>query len=77
MAQIRAGTAEVIVAVNEITEVLKGQSAATREIAVRVEGVSSGVQEMSGSAAESASAATELQRLASELERMALQFRTS
>lgn len=77
VAQIRAGTAEVIVAVNEITEVLKGQSAATREIAMRVEGVSSGVQEMSGSAAESASAAAELQRLAGELERMALQFRIS
>lgn len=76
VAQIRAGTAEVIVAVNEITEVLKGQSAATREIAVRVEGVSCGVQEMSGSAAESAAAANELQHLAGELERMALQFRT-
>ncbi|WP_285275889.1 methyl-accepting chemotaxis protein [Halopseudomonas bauzanensis] len=77
VAQIRAGTGEVIIAVNEITEVLKGQSAATREIAVRVEGVSSGVQEMSGSAAESAAAAAELQRLAGELERMAQSFRTS
>jgi methyl-accepting chemotaxis protein len=77
LAQIRAGTGEVIVAVNEITEVLKGQSAATREIAVRVEGVSSGVQEMSGSAAQSASAAAELQCLAGELERMAQQFRTA
>ena len=38
LVQIRAGTGEVIVAVNEITAVLKGQSAATREIAVRVEG---------------------------------------
>ena len=77
LVQIRAGTGEVIVAVNEITAVLKGQSAATREIAVRVEGVSSGVQEMSGSAAQSASAAAELQCLAGELERMAQQFRTA
>lgn len=77
LAQIRAGTAEVIVAVNEITEVLKGQSAATREIAVRVEGVSSGVQEISGSAAQSAAAAAELQCLAGELERMAQQFKTA
>lgn len=77
VAQIRAGTAEVIVAVNEITEVLKGQAATTREIAVRVEGVSSGAQEMSGSAAESASASTELERLAGELERMAQRFRTA
>ena len=77
VAQIRAGTGEVIVAVNEITEVLKGQAAATREIAVRVEGVSGGAQEMSGSAGESAAAAAELQRLASELERMAQRFRTS
>jgi methyl-accepting chemotaxis protein len=75
--QIRAGTAEVIVAVNEITEVLKGQAAATREIAQRVEGVSVGAREMSVSAADSADAALELQRLASELEGMAQRFRSA
>lgn len=75
VAEIRAGTGEVIVAVDEITSVLKGQGSATREIAVRVGGVSDGAQEMSGSAAQSASAAAELQRLAGELERLAQQFR--
>lgn len=75
VAEIRAGTGEVIVAVDEITSVLKGQGSATREIAVRVGGVSDGAQEMTGSAAQSAAAAAELQRLAGELERLAQQFR--
>lgn len=77
VAQIREGTAEVIVAVNEITEVLRGQAAATREIAQRVEGVSEGAREMSASAADSAAAAVGLQRLASELEGMAQRFRSA
>ena len=75
--QIRAGTAEVIVAVNEITEVLKGQAAATREIAQRVDGVSVGARDMSASAADTATAAVELQGLASELETMARRFRSA
>lgn len=77
VAQIRAGTADVIVAVNEITEVLKGQAAATREIAQRVEGVSAGAREMSATAADSAAAAVGLQQLASELESMAQRFCTA
>ena len=76
VAEIRAGTGKVINAVNEISSVLQGQGSATREIAVRVEGVSDGAQEMSGSAAQSAAAAAELQRLASELERLTQQFKT-
>lgn len=78
VAQIREGTAEVIVAVNEITEVLRGgQAAATREIAQRVEGVSEGAREMSASAADSAAAAVQLEHLASELEGMAQRFRSA
>lgn len=77
VAAIRAGTVEVITAVNEIREILNGQSTATREIAQEVEGVASGVHQMSESAADSASAALELERLAVELEQMAQQFRVT
>ncbi|MCL5041291.1 MAG: methyl-accepting chemotaxis protein [Gammaproteobacteria bacterium] len=74
VATIRSGTAEVITAVNEISEILNGQAGATREIAQEVEGVSSGVSEMSHSASNSARAAEELERLAGELETMAGRF---
>lgn len=72
---IRAGTADVIEAVNQISQILTNQSSATREIAREVEGVSVGVRQMSGSAADSADAAVELQRLANELDAMAQRFR--
>ncbi|UJJ31597.1 methyl-accepting chemotaxis protein [Halopseudomonas maritima] len=72
---IRAGTADVIAAINQISQILTNQSSATREIAREVEGVSVGVRQMSGSAADSADAAVELQRLAGELDAMAQRFR--
>lgn len=72
---IRSGTGQVIVAVNEISEILNGQAGATREIAREVESVSSGVADMSASAGDSASAAEELERLAADLELMAQRFK--
>lgn len=73
--QIRAGTQNVILAVNEISEVLTNQSATTRSIASEVEAVVSGVSEMSQSAERSSDSAEKLNQLASELRHQSGRFR--
>lgn len=65
--EIRAGTEDIILAVNEISEVLTNQSATTRSIASEVEAVVAGVGEMSQSAKRSSDSAEQLDRMASEL----------
>lgn len=72
---IRAGTQDVIRAVNEISEVLTNQSATTRSIASEVEAVVSGVREMSESAERSSESAEKLNQLASELSQHSGRFR--
>jgi len=72
---IRAGTQDVIRAVNEISEVLTNQSATTRSIASEVEAVVSGVREMSDSAERSSESAERLNQLASELRQQSGRFR--
>lgn len=72
---IRAGTKDVILAVNEISEVLTNQSATTRSIASEVEAVVSGVREMSQSAERSSDSAEKLNQLASELRHQSGRFR--
>ena len=72
---IRAGTQDVILAVNEISEVLTNQSATTRSIALEVEAVVSGVKEMSESAERSSGSAEKLNQLASELRQQSGRFR--
>lgn len=72
---IRAGTDDIISAVNEISEVLNSQASATREIAKEVEGVSLGVSNMSESAARSSESAERLTAMAAELEQHANRFR--
>lgn len=72
---IREGSAEVIRAVNEISQLLDAQAGATREIAREVEGVSGGVQEMSDNAVSGATAAAELEKLAAELHQLSERFK--
>ncbi len=74
---IRAGTADIINAVNEISEVLNHQATTTREIAAEVESVTSAVGEMSGSATRSSESAERLTVMAVELEGHAGRFRLS
>lgn len=72
---IREGSAEVIRAVNEISQLLDAQAGATREIAREVEGVSGGVQDMSDNAISGAAAAAELEKLAAELHQLSERFK--
>lgn len=75
IADIRAGTVDIINAVNEISEVLNNQATTTREIAAEVESVTSGVGEMSGSAERSSGSAERLTVMATELEAHTGRFR--
>ncbi|OEY66297.1 methyl-accepting chemotaxis protein [Marinobacter sp. X15-166B] len=75
IADIRAGTDEIIRAVNEISELLNSQALTTREIAAEVESVTAGVVDMSGSAERSSGSAERLTELAVELEGQAARFR--
>ncbi len=77
IADIRAGTADIIHAVNEISEVLNNQATTTREIAAEVESVTAGVSDMSGSAERSSGSAQRLTEMAVELEGHAGRFRLS
>lgn len=72
---IREGTDDIISAVNEISTVLNNQAATTREIAVEVESVNSGVSDMSGSAVLSSESAERLTAMAVDLEAQAQRFR--
>ncbi|MBS0349465.1 MAG: methyl-accepting chemotaxis protein [Proteobacteria bacterium] len=72
---IRAGSGQVIAAVDGIGDVLKEQAAATREIVRRVQSVSDGTTALSTSAARSAESAAGLDRLARTLERLSARFR--
>ncbi len=71
---IRSGTEQVIGAVDGIGSVLQGQAAATREIAQRIEGVSTATGELSANAERSAAAAADLERLASHLNQLSARF---
>ena len=73
---IRSGTEEVIGAVDGIGSVLHGQAVATREIAQRIEGVSSATGELSANAERSARAAADLERLAVQLNQLSARFHT-
>ncbi len=73
---IRSGTEEVIGAVDGIGSVLQGQAAATREIAQRIEGVSSATGELSANAERSARAAADLELLAVQLNQLSARFHT-
>ena len=73
--EIRTGTADVISAVNQISEVLANQAEATRSIASEVDGVNSGVEEMSQSAKRSSDSAEKLNGMASALQGQAARFR--
>ncbi|AYC34041.1 methyl-accepting chemotaxis protein [Pseudomonas cavernae] len=74
VAQIRTGTAQVIRVVDDIGAVLKAQVEATREIAQRVEGVSTGTGELSANAGRSAAAAVDLEHLAESLKQLSERF---
>jgi methyl-accepting chemotaxis protein len=73
---IRSGTEEAIGAVDGIGSVLHGQAVATREIAQRIEGVSSATGELSANAERSARAAADLERLAVQLNQLSARFHT-
>ncbi|MNF42114.1 Methyl-accepting chemotaxis protein McpS [compost metagenome] len=74
VAHIRTGTEQVIRAVDDIGAVLKAQVEATREIAQRIEGVSTGTGELSANAGRSAAAAVDLERLAESLNQLSERF---
>jgi methyl-accepting chemotaxis protein len=75
MEGIRAGSSQVIEAVQSIGQVLQEQSSATREIVRRVHSVSQGTTALSASAARNAESAAGLDQLAKTLDRLSARFR--
>jgi methyl-accepting chemotaxis protein len=64
-------------AVSDITRALNEQSAATRQLAQRIESIAEGAQNNAGSASDASSAAASLKALADEQQRMASRFKIS
>ena len=74
VSQIRLGTEQVIRAVDDSGTVLQAQLAATREIPLRVEGVSACTGELSANAGHSAASAADLDRLTAGLDQLSVRF---
>ena len=62
-------------AVSDITRALNEQSAATRQLAQRIESIAEGAQNNAGSASDASSAAASLKALADEQQRLASRFK--